>query len=29
MIGEVTYRLVASALAIQFRDIFIKHLNPH
>ncbi len=27
--GEVTYHLVTYTIAIQFRDIFAKHFNPH
>jgi hypothetical protein len=29
MIGEVTYHLVAYTLAIQFKDIIVKHFSPH
>jgi hypothetical protein len=29
MIGEVTYRLVAHILTIQFRDIIAEHFNYH
>ncbi len=29
MINEVTYRLVARTLAIQFRDTFVEHFSLH
>ncbi len=29
MINEVTYCLVAHTLIIQFKDIFVEHLNPY
>jgi hypothetical protein len=29
LIDEVTYRLVAHTIAIQFRDTFVEHFNPH
>jgi len=28
-IGEVTYRLIAHILAIQFKDILAEHFNSH
>jgi hypothetical protein len=28
-IGEVIYWLIAHTLAIQFKDTFTKHFNPH
>ncbi len=29
MIGKVTYWLITLTLAIQFRDTFAEHFNPH
>jgi hypothetical protein len=29
VIGEVIYQLVTPTLAIQFKDTFAKHFNPH
>ncbi len=29
VIGEVTYRLIAHTLAIQFKDTFMEHFSPH
>jgi len=29
VINEVTYRLVAHILAIQFKDTLVEHFNPH
>jgi hypothetical protein len=28
-INEVTYRLIARTLVIQFRDILTEHFSPH